>query len=223
MSTDFSEKERAFVAGLAADTGRDLAAWLSAIGASGLTHRNDIIDWLRQQGFPFSKASWIERIHHNGGRLIYGDASAKPAAVSGPRKPRPAAVPQTQSQTAHKLASDGELEILMASAKAYRPLAQVLLRDCLAAVPAADVSVQSGVIVLSHARPFAAIQPSARDVRLLLGGGKRNMPGSWQKAKPPPGLDTIAHLTHMTVLTDARQLTAELRELVASCAHDPAM
>ena len=74
MTTDYGEKERAFVDALKENTGRDLAEWLAAISAKGLPHRNDIIDWLRQQGFMFSKASWLERIHHNGGRLIYADA-----------------------------------------------------------------------------------------------------------------------------------------------------
>ncbi|MGL4397748.1 MAG: hypothetical protein ACRCS9_14505 [Hyphomicrobium sp.] len=71
MSTDYAEKERLFVTALAEDSGRDLDAWMQAIAASGLTDRNAIIDWLRQQGFMFSKASWLERIHHNGGKLIY--------------------------------------------------------------------------------------------------------------------------------------------------------
>ena len=73
MATDYAEKERAFIAALSDDTGTDLAGWIARIGGSAHTERNDIIDWLRQQGFSFAKASWIERIHHNGGRLIYAD------------------------------------------------------------------------------------------------------------------------------------------------------
>lgn len=73
MATGYAEKERAFIAALSDDTGTDLAGWIARITASTLTERNDIIDWLRQQGFSFAKASWIERIHHNGGRLIYAD------------------------------------------------------------------------------------------------------------------------------------------------------
>jgi hypothetical protein len=80
MSTKLVDKEREFVDGLMADTGQDLGQWMAAIRASGRTERNDIIDWLRLRGFTFSSASWLERIHHNGGRLIYGDA--------GPRSPR---------------------------------------------------------------------------------------------------------------------------------------
>jgi hypothetical protein len=111
MARDLGEQEREFVDALAGDTGRDLDGWMLAIAQSGHGARNDIIDWLRQQGFAFSKASWLERIHHNGGRLIYGDldlravdidrtpaaarAAAKPADVSA--LPATAAVAELRS------------------------------------------------------------------------------------------------------------------------------
>jgi hypothetical protein len=71
MGTDYAEKEREFIDSLAEDSGRSLDQWMQAITAAGPSQRNDIIDWLRQQGFAFPKASWLERIYHNGGRLIY--------------------------------------------------------------------------------------------------------------------------------------------------------
>ena len=73
MSTDYAEKEREFLATLAENTGRDLAAWMHAIDAQKLSDKNDIIDWLRQQRFMFWKAAWLERIHSNSGLPIYGD------------------------------------------------------------------------------------------------------------------------------------------------------
>ncbi len=71
MTAEYEEKEREFLANLEADTGRDLAAWMEALTREGLADRNARIDWLRHQGFIFSWASWLERIHHNGGRPIY--------------------------------------------------------------------------------------------------------------------------------------------------------
>lgn len=79
MSKDFEDKEREFLETLKADTGRDLAEWMEAISNQGLPHRNDVIDWLRLQGFIFSRASWLERIHANDGRPIY--LSAVPASL----------------------------------------------------------------------------------------------------------------------------------------------
>src|SRR5262245_27205851 len=65
------DEEREFLAGLKARTGRDLAEWMAAIAAQGFGDKNEIIDWLRTQGLPFARASWLERIHRNGGKPIY--------------------------------------------------------------------------------------------------------------------------------------------------------
>jgi len=91
MAVDYAEKEREFLENLEQDTGRDLAQWMSAIGNTGLHDRNAIIDWLRQQGFLFARASWMERIHHNGGRPIYLDP--KSFAAGAPAADKPALPP----------------------------------------------------------------------------------------------------------------------------------
>lgn len=88
MGVDYGEKERQFLSSLKSDTGRSLDEWMDAINAAGLAHRNDVIDWLRQQGFMFSKASWIERIHNNGGKPIY-EAQATGRALRHRRQVEP--------------------------------------------------------------------------------------------------------------------------------------
>ena len=100
MGTDYAEKEREFIDNLADDTGRDLDQWMQAISAAGHAQRNDIIDWLRQQGFAFPKASWLERIHHNSGRLIY----AGNAAVAAHAR-RSSPLPQNETVSAVASAS----------------------------------------------------------------------------------------------------------------------
>lgn len=99
--TDWREKEREFLVGLKADTGRDLAEWMALISGQNLPHRNDVIDWLRRQGFMFSRASWLERIHHNGGLPIYLEpealALATNTAISGPAAVTDAVVPAPAS------------------------------------------------------------------------------------------------------------------------------
>lgn len=224
MSTDFSQKERAFVAELEATTGRDLEGWMAAIGQAQLSHRNEIIDWLRQQGFPFSRASWIERIHHNGGQLIYGPADPRPHSEPRKRAAKPA--PESTSPPVKPVPvrpvdarQDGDIDHLLAAAKAYRPLAQVLLREILRAVPGADAQAMGSLIVVSFDRTFAAIWPGPKDVRLMLALGGRTVGSSWVRVKRPETLDGLSSLTHMIVLTDARQLTGELMELVGSVAR----
>jgi hypothetical protein len=103
VSIDYGERERQFIEALKGDTGRTLEEWMTAIAAEGLTQRNDIIDWLRRQKFMFSKASWLERIHNNGGQPIYSGtgsprAQTRPRTASAPRlqplvPPMPAAQP----------------------------------------------------------------------------------------------------------------------------------
>ncbi len=106
MSIDYGERERQFLEALKADTGRTLEEWMAAITAQGLTQRNDIIDWLRRQNFMFSKASWLERIHNNGGKPIYAGtggprAQARPRNPAGQRlAPTPPSVPEPQSAAA---------------------------------------------------------------------------------------------------------------------------
>ena len=103
MARDLAEQERAFILALSADTGRDLDAWMQAIAASGHSARNDIIDWLRHQGFSFSNASWLERIHHNGGQLIYaGGETRAPSSGRAPQtrtKPAPETAASSRAST----------------------------------------------------------------------------------------------------------------------------
>lgn len=212
MAADFSERERAFIDGLKPETGDDLGGWMAAIARSGFSHRNDVIDWLRQQGFTFAHASWLERIHHNGGRLIYGEAAAQPAS------PKPAPVPAGKLARANSAVrtagTEAEIDGLLAAAKAYRPLAQLVLREVLAVVPGADVSARAGHIALEHGRPFAAIAATARDVRLLLALGASAGPG-WEKPKlTGAALHCFSGLTHMKVMTDAREVNADLKAQV---------
>jgi hypothetical protein len=95
MANDEREQEREFLAGLKARTGRDLAEWMAAITAQGCQDKNEIIDWLRNEGLPFARASWLERIHRNGGKPIHaaGGPPSAPAADARPAGARPATSP----------------------------------------------------------------------------------------------------------------------------------
>lgn len=268
MSAAYSEKEREFLESLEDDTGLDLAAWMAAISAQGLGHRNDIIDWLRQRGFMFSKASWLERIHHNGGKPIYLDRvppnvaapkrvkpaeEAVPAAiesepalppqpaaqpepaiaapVAAPRPtPQPAptapSVPQpSEPQPRAAKPGDGDpaaLDDLLSKAKAYRPLAQYLLAEISRTVPDVEFIAEGAYIEIIGGRPLGVIGISPRELRLALELGDPPADGAWKPAKfPPPAPRTSANLTHMLILTDARQVNADLLGLVRSAASRP--
>ena len=194
MATDYAGKEKEFVASLGPDTGRDLEGWMAAISSAGLAHRNDIIDWLRHSGFTFANASWLERIHHNGGRLIYAD-DAPAVERSEPRQQRVAtiktappvipnvtvAIPRATAQPSVSGVSappklsivaktpavtfDPAVTELLLAAKGLRPLALVALQEILTAVPGAALTADGQLIFVAGPKRFLALLPGAKALR----------------------------------------------------------
>ena len=201
MAGDEQEEEREFLAELKARSGQDLAQWMAAIAAQGFADKNETIDWLRTQGFPFARASWLERIHSNGGRPIYMDQPAKVA-------PEPKPVPPARVPSARETA---DLEKLLAPAKGYRPLYRLLEDEVRRAVPGVDVKPRSTYIAFAAPAEFAAVTVHAAELRLGLALGDRPFDATLQKPKMKgPG----AAISHMLVLTDARQANADLINLI---------
>lgn len=203
MAGDEAEEERAFLADLKARSGRELAEWMAAITERGFADKNETIDWLRAQGFPFARASWLERIHSNGGRPIYMDAAgeAKPA-------PPPKPVPTARAPSKREVA---ELERLLAAAKGYRPLYQFLEAEVRKAVPGVHVAPKSVYISFAAPAEFAAVALQASELRLGLDLGD----GAFDPPLQPAKLRGVGPaITHMLVLTDARQVNADLLNLI---------
>ncbi|MGD9783953.1 MAG: DUF5655 domain-containing protein [Hyphomicrobiaceae bacterium] len=284
MSTDWRQKERDFLDSLLPDTGRDLGQWMALISSQNLPHRNDTIDWLRRQGFTFSRASWLERIHHNGGRPVYLDAadiaasepkadsaamvqgapeaapeptsaSAPPpqtdaevaappstravepdrVAATGPLPARAVAKPDLRvvpapvatepvAQAPHRpspaekppapTASAG-LDTVLDKAKAYRPLAQFVLREIEQRVPLFVASPAGSAIDLGGPARFGLIAVSGKDLRLALDLGEAPLKQPWERVRLPVTLARSSQpMTHMIVLTDVRQIDAALLDVV---------
>jgi Domain of unknown function (DUF5655) len=218
MATDEREEEREFLGGLKARTGRDLGEWMAAIAAQGSTDKNQIIDWLREQGLPFARASWLERIHRNGGKPIYSEAPPKkplerpreaerrPSPIPEPAEPAQRPAPKAAPVA---LATDdaAALEKLVAAAKGYRPLYHLLEAEMRAVVPGLAIAPKAGYLSLGASGEFAALTLHATELRLGLDLGTRPFDPLLQKAKlKGPGVA----ITHMVVLTDARQVNDEL-------------
>ncbi len=227
MATDYGEKERGFIDGLKENSGRGLDEWMAAITEQNLPHRNDIIDWLRQQGFMFSKASWLERIHHNGGRPIYADTAAAPPAaprqrqdaseiVKPPSAPKPKPVPVASASVEAR--PDNDLDALLAKAKAYRPLAHFLIEQIKTVRPAARFEPRGTFIAIGDTENFAALGIGAKQLRLHLELGDHPPDEIVKKGVPGGGLGKADALSHMVVLTDARQVDAYLLDLIKRAA-----
>jgi Domain of unknown function (DUF5655) len=214
MARDEQEEERDFLADLEARTGRTLSDWMTAITAQGFADKNETIDWLREQGIPFARASWLERIHSNGGRPIYLHHAPKAADQDKPKappKPQPAA-PRTPAQTRAPTAREvADLDKLLAAGKGYRPLYQLLEAEVRSAVPGLTVTPKAAYISLGAPHEFAAVTLHSTELRLGLDLGDRPFDAQVQKARlrgPGPAI------AHMLVLTDARQVNADLLNLI---------
>lgn len=231
MARDLAEMEREFVAMLPADTGRDLAAWMAAIDESGAENRNAIIDWLRQLGFPFPKASWLERIHHNGGKLVYGDDSAV-ALVQlklGPPARTKAAPGREQGEKASLALADDTSPLsaaplpqnretgrehlipLLTNAKGLRPLAELILKEIDDIIPGTQHASAAPFITLLNPDAFAALLPQAKDIRIYADFGADTR----DRTKKADSGRSGAPFPDMLVLNDARQIDDRFRDLVA--------
>lgn len=227
MSSAYAEKEREFVAGLAEDTGRDLAGWMTAIAGSGHTERNDIIDWLRHQGFQFAWASWLERIHHNGGRLIYADnvvngrrAASRQTETQEIAGEPPSRTPALKPGLALNLQppmrpSATGVQDLLREAKGLRPLAEHILREVGRAVPATEFATAGSLVTMSAPEPYAALHPGPKKLRLYANfgpaGGTRSKPAEAVNKSAPP-------FAEMLILDDARSIDEDFRRLIRAAA-----
>jgi hypothetical protein len=221
LTKDPRDREEEFIAGLADDTGRDLAAWMALIDAQTFGHRNDMIDWLRQQGLTFAKASRLERIHHNGGRPLYSDKPQVKIAVA--EAPQAAAVPVVAAPPkptvpilpAVQVAPAGDITAFLAKAKGYRPLAELLIRSIRTTVPATALSIHDTHADLLAPALYGAVVVTAKDVRLALDLGEHPFEGDIRRLRLP---GMAGSLTHTIVLSDARKIDAGLMTLVAKAA-----
>jgi hypothetical protein len=206
MARDEEEEEREFLADLEARTGRNLAEWMAAIAAQSFADKNEAIDWLRGQGIPFARASWLERIHSNGGRPIYLHQLPKRGGEKEQQPPAPKRAPSASS-----VREIADLDRLLAAGKGYRPLYQMLEAEIRGAVGDLSVRPKAGYISLGAPREFAAVTLYATELRLGLDLGDRPHDAQLQTPRMRgPG----AAISHMVVLTDARQVNADLLNLI---------
>ena len=115
---------------------------------------------------------------------------------------------------------DVALAEVLAKAKAYRPLATYVLREIELALPGLVQSAEGAGIVLAAPRPFAMLVVSGKDLRLALALDDRPATGVLAALKLPVTMARFTHrMTHMVVLTDARQVDDTLLALVREAAE----
>lgn len=236
MSRKHAELERELIEELEPRTGRSLNGWMAAIDAAGLSDKNAIIDWLRPQGLTFAHASWLERIHNNGGRPIYLGAASRaedafplpaiepelvvpppsallPAPKPAAPKPAPAIRPQPPTAPAPTALAD-----LLARGKGLKPLAEMLLREINQVVPGSIVEPAGDLVSIRNPAEFAVLLVAPKELRLGLDLGDTAFTGMLM---PSRLTGTSPQITHMIVVSDARQIDGPLLDLVRRSSSRP--
>jgi hypothetical protein len=104
-----------------------------------------------------------------------------------------------------------DLEKLLSGAKGYRPLYQLLEDDIRRAVPGLRIAPKPTYISFCAPHEFAAVSLHAAELRLGLDLGDRAFDAALQRPRmkgPGPAI------SHMLVLIDARQVNADLINLI---------
>ena len=219
MVRDEREEEQEFLADLQARTGRSLADWMTAITAKGFADKNETIDWLRREGFPFARASWLERIHSNGGRPIYEHAMPRkperepePEPAVAPAKPVRKVEAKVEVQKPLGMDEAALYDKLLAAGKGYRPLYLMLEAEMRKALPGLVILPKTSYLSVGAPKEFAAVTLHATEIRLGLDLGNHPFDPHLQKSKLK-GLGPA--ITHMIILSDARQVDGALLALLA--------
>ena len=212
MARDEQEEEREFLADLEARTGRDLAAVDGGDRArEGFADKNETIDWLRAQGIPFARASWLERIHSNGGRPIYlhqpPKAADEPKARTASPKPSTARRHLVRAEPARdrrprQAAGGGQgLSAPLPAAGGRDPRRR----------PGSRRHAQGRLHLARRAR---ASSPPSRCTRPSCGSASTWATGPSTLSCRSPNARPGPAISHMLVLTDARQVNADLLNLI---------
>ena len=141
-------------------------------------------------------------------------SSAMPSRQIQPRPPpRPAAPTATTAATPTSTPAAGSVQLsdLLARGKGLRPLAELVIREIGEALPGVVATAAGDLVSFGRPAELAVLWIGPRELRLGLDLGDA----------PPEGMviparltGTGARITHMVVLSDARQINPDLRDLV---------
>jgi hypothetical protein len=180
MAKSSQQIEQEFIRDVKSISGRDLKTWLSVIQKTGLTKRNEIVSWLKDQhSFGHVNASLLVGIYLNDGKPVYAD-------------------------------SDDLLSAQFEKKEELRPLFNKLVGDTLKAVKGSEVTVKKTYISLHGQREFAAINIKSKEIRLAMDLGNVPFDGNLQKSKLTGPMPRISHMVVITVAGDISKKVLDL-------------
>jgi len=145
--------------------------------------------------------------------------AAAPVTESRPAAPRLVLVPSAPPAPAVTAKpGDTNIDTLLAKAKAYRPLAQHVLGKLRSVSPTAAISVLESAVSIGAPSPFAVLGISGKELRLHLALGVHPFDDRIRRGQAGGGVGKGEALSHMLVLTDARQIDDQFMELLSLAA-----
>lgn len=165
MATKTSgEIEKEFIDHLKDSTGQTLAEWMKQIGGSGLSKRNDIIKWLKEQnGFGHMNASLLTGIYLNNGKPVYGS-------------------------------TEDLLDNQFARATDMKPLYQAFIAFAQKNFPKSTVLPKKTYVSILEKREFAAINIKPKELRIGFDLGQRAFDETVGKSKLSGPMPRISHM-----------------------------
>lgn len=181
MATKTSgEIEKEFIDNLKTTTGKDLAAWLTEIKVCGISKRNDIVKFLKEEnGFGHMNANLLVGIYLNNGKPVYGS-------------------------------TDDLLENQFAKAEAMRPVYDSLISFVQKHFPNATVLPKKTYVSILEKREFAAINIKAKELRVGFDLGERPFDETVTKSKLTGPMPRISHMVVINDEQQLTDKTVEL-------------
>lgn len=162
------EFEKEFMDALAANTGKDLPAWLRILDGFGSKKRNEMIAWLKaEHGFGHMQAALLAGIHANGGKAVY------------------------QS-------TDDLLDNQFSKAVGMRPLYDAFVEFVKTNFPDASLLPKKTYVSVLENREFGAVNIKPKELRIGLDLGERPFDDKVEKAKLTGPMPRISHMVVVT-------------------------
>ncbi len=165
MATKTSgEIEKEFIDNLKGSTGKTLTDWMKQVGGSGISKRNDIIKWLKEQhDFGHMNASLLTGIYLNDGKPVYGS-------------------------------TDDLLDNQFAKAADMKPLYEAFTAFAQKHFPNSTVLPKKTYVSILEKREFAAINIKPKELRIGFDLGERGFDETVSKSKLSGPMPRISHM-----------------------------
>ncbi len=171
MAKTSQEIETEFIEGIKKQTGKSLGDWMSHLKTTGLSKRNELLNWLKEnEGFRHQDASLLAGIYVNGGKPVYAKSSDL-------------------------------LENQFNKKEHLRPLYDKLMEKILKTLPETRVEAKKTYVSLNAKREYAAIGIKSKEIRLAIDLEGEPDGGKFVKQTGIGCMPRISHMVKLTEIS----------------------